>query len=153
VEEFGNLAQLPGDLETAATAAKSGLDRNRQSIFLGEGDNGIGIVDRLGSTGNEGSADLLRDVASSHLVAQRLDGIWRWADPDDPSGKHCLGKGCVFSKETVARVDRIGLAARRNIENLCYVEVGLRGSRAALRIRLIGGGDEQRSGILAGGDS
>ena len=29
VEEFGDLAQLPGDLETATTAAKSGLDRNR----------------------------------------------------------------------------------------------------------------------------
>src|SRR6187402_535930 len=69
VEEFGNLAQLPGDLETATTAAKSGLDRNRQPIFLGESDDGIGIVDRLGSAGNEGSADLLCDVASSHLVA------------------------------------------------------------------------------------
>ncbi len=82
--ELGDLFHVARHLEAAAAAAEGRLDRDRQAVLLGEGDDLVGVVDGVLGAGDERGADLLGDVAGPDLVAEALDRRGRWADPDQP---------------------------------------------------------------------
>ena len=126
LEQLGDLLEGAGHLEPAPAAAERGLDRDRQPVLAGEGDHLVRVGDRVGGAGDQGSADLLRDVAGLHLVAQRGDRGRRRADPDQAGVQHGLREVGVLGQEPVAGVDRVGAGAGGDVEDLGHVEVGLR---------------------------
>ena len=60
-----------------------------------------------------------------------------------PAADHSLGKGGVLGQEAVPRMDGVGAATGRDVEDLGDVQVGLRRCRAAQRVRLVRERDEQ----------
>ena len=63
LEGVGDLLQRAGDLEAAAAATEGGLDRDRQAVLLGEGDDLVGVRRPGPWCRRQGGADLLGDVA------------------------------------------------------------------------------------------
>ena len=82
------------------------------------------------------------------LVAERLDGRGRRADPDQPGVDDGLGEVGVLGEEAVARVHRVGARLLRDRDDLVDVEVGLGRGGAAQRVGLVGEPDEQ--GVTVG---
>ena len=108
VEQLRHLLQRPGDLEAPAATTEGSLDRDGQAVLLGEGDDLLDSVDRVGGTGDERGPGALGDVASAHLVAERLDG-GRWGtDPGQAGVDDGLGEARVLGEEAIAGVDGIG---------------------------------------------
>lgn len=54
VVELGDLFEGAGDLQAASAAAEGGLDRDRQPVLLGEGDDLVGAVHRVGVPATRG---------------------------------------------------------------------------------------------------
>ncbi len=89
-----------GDLEAATTTAERRLDRDGQAVLLGEGDDLVGILDRVFGAGHQRCADLLGDVARRDLVAEALDRLGAGADPGDARGDDRTGEVGVLGEET-----------------------------------------------------
>ena len=110
-------------------------------MLLGEGNDFGGVCDRIGGAGHQGCARGEGDVAGAHLVAERRDRVGRRADPNEARIDDGLCKLGVLRQEAVAGVDRLGLAANGDVDDLGDVQVGVAGDRAAERIRLVGESD------------
>ena len=113
LERVGDLLHRAGDLEAAAAAAEGRLDRDRQAVLLGERDDLVGVLDRVLGAGSQRGAGLLGDVPGLDLVAERVDGRGRRADPDQPGVEHGLGEVGVLGEEAVAGVHRVGAGPLR----------------------------------------
>jgi hypothetical protein len=152
LERLGHLAQLPRHLEPATAAAERGLDRDRQPVLGRERLRFGRVGDRVSGAGDQWSADLLRDVPSPHLVAQRLDRLRRRADPDQPGVGDGPGEVGVLGQEAVTRVHGIGAAPGRDVEQCGDVEVGLGRGSSAQGVRLVGEPGRQPVGVRVGVD-
>ena len=112
-------SSVAGDLEAAAAAAERRLDGDRQAVPARERDDLVGPADRAGGAGRQRGADRAGDVPGAHLVAQRLDGGRRRADPGQPGVDDGLGEVGVLGQEAVARVHRVGAARRPRRRGSC----------------------------------
>src|SRR5699024_9990676 len=107
LEKLCNLRLFISNLHAAATAAESCLNSDRQtelfceSLYLSSICHWV-----LGSWGHRCFC-ALSNVAGSDLVTQICDGLWRWADPNQACVDYSLRKFCIFSQETVSRMDGI----------------------------------------------
>ena len=108
IEQLGDLLDGAGDLEAATAAPEGSLDRNREPVLLGEGDDLIGTVHRVGCSWHLRGTGLLGDVASRHLVAERPDRRGRRPDPGEPGVDHGLGEVGILGEEAVPGMDGIG---------------------------------------------
>ena len=118
VEEFGDLLQGEGHLESATATSKGSLDSNGQAVLASKGDHVVGVLDGIRRAGHKRSSSGLGDVACRDLVAQRVDRSGRWADPRQSSRLNGAGEIGVLRQEAVARVDGISAGATSNIQNL-----------------------------------
>jgi hypothetical protein len=73
VVQLGDLAHLASDLHPATATAVDGLDRDRQPVLLGEGDDLLDAGDRVLGAGDERRAGALGDVPGYRLVAEVAD--------------------------------------------------------------------------------
>jgi hypothetical protein len=122
----------------AAAAAECGLDDDGQAVLLGERQHLGHVLDRPGGAGDQRRADFQRDLARLHLVAQRGDG-GRWRpDPGQAGSDDGAREACVLGQEAVARMHRIGAAARGHRQQLVDVQVGLGRALAVQAIGLVG---------------
>ena len=112
VVQLRDLFQGAGDLQTAAAAAEGGLDRDRQAVLLGEGDDLVGAGDRVGGAGDQRGAGALGDVPGGDLVAEVADGLRRRADPGQTGVEDGLGELGVLREEAVSGVDGVGAGVR-----------------------------------------
>ena len=145
--EMDDLVHRASDLEAATAASEGGLDSDRQAVFLGELDDLLRAVDRVGGAGNERGADLLGDVTGLNLVAESPNGLRRRADPDEPGIDDSLGEVGVLGEEPVPGVDRVDLGPTGNVEDLVHVKVGLSRGHAVEGEGLVGKLDEQTLGV------
>ena len=150
--EVGDLLDGARDLEAAAAAAVGRLDRDRDAVLLGEGDDLVGVVDRLLGAGDQRGAGPLGDVAGLDLVAEGVDGRRGRADPGEPGVDDRLGEAGVLGEEAVAGVDRVGAGLLGDGKDLVDGEVAV-GRRAAVEgERLVGDPDVQRVAVGLGVD-
>ena len=152
LEELVDLRQLAHDLQPAPATAVRGLDRDGQSVLLGERPHLGGVGHRVRGARHQGSADQLSDVPSLHLVPEGVDGRRRRTDPDQSGVDHRSGEGGVLGQEPVPGMDGVRPALGRGGQQLGDVEVGLAGCRAAQRVRLVGQLYEQCVGVGFGVD-
>ena len=150
LEELGDLLHLVRDLHAASAATEGGLDGDRQAVLLGEGDDLVGVLDRVLGAGGHGGLGALGDVAGGHLVAQVADGLRRRPDPDQAGVDDGLREVGVLRQEAVAGVDGVGAGLGGGVEDLVEDEVGLGGRGAAEGECLIRQLDEQGVGVGLG---
>ena len=150
LEEIRDLGQLAGDLEPAPPAAVSRLDRDREPVLGREREDLVGVGHRFWGARDERRAHLLGDVTGLDLVAERLDGRGRRADPDQTGVDHRLGEGGVLGQEPVPGVNRVGPGSLGHGEDLGDVQVAVSGGRSAQRVRLVGQLDEQSVRVRVG---
>ena len=90
-------------------------------------------------------------LASTFVAILSID-VGRRADPGDARRGDLAGELGVLGQEAVARVDRVGAAARGSLEDQVHVEVGL-GRRVARQVYgVVGLGHERHAGIRVGVD-
>ena len=142
--QVGHFVHAPGDLHAAAAAAERGLDDDGQAVLLGKGQHLGRVLDRPGRAGHQRRADFQRDAARLHLVAERGDGGRRRADPGQAGGDHGAREARVLRQEAVARMHRVGAAARGHGEQLVDVQVGVGGALAVQAIGFVGHARVQR---------
>ena len=118
VEQLGDLLDGAGHLQAATAAAERGLDGDRQPVLLREGDDLVGVLDRVLGAGHQRGADLHGDVAGLHLVAEGDDRLGGGADPGQPGVEDRLGEVGVLGEEAVAGVDGVGAGLLRGVEDL-----------------------------------
>ena len=123
--QLGDLFDRPGHLQAATAAAERRLDRDREAVLLGERDDLVGARHRIGVPATCGAPDRLSDVPRLHLVAERPDRLRRRTDPGQPGVDDRLGEVGVLGQEAVAGVHGVRAGARRDLEDLVDVEVGL----------------------------
>ena len=129
---------VTGNLNAAATATECGLHRDGQTVLICESNNLIGRLDRVLSTGHQGSAHLLRDVAGSHLITQLGNGLGGGANPGQTSVNALLRELCVLRKETVAGVYSVSTGAASDFNELVHHQVGLCRGGASESVGCIG---------------
>ena len=111
----GISSSVRATLRPAAAAAERGLDRDRQAVLVAA--NAItssAPADRVGRAGGQRRADLgLAMCRALDLVAERLDGGRRRADPGQPGVDDRLREVGVLGQEAVAGVHRVGAGLAR----------------------------------------
>ena len=107
-------------------------------MLICESNNLIGGLDRVLSTGHQGSAHLLRDVAGSHLITQLGNGLGGGANPGQTSVNALLRELCVLRKETVAGVYSVSTGAASDFNELVHHQVGLCRGGSAESVGFIG---------------
>ena len=152
VVQLGHLVHAPGDLHAAAAAAEGGLDDDGQAVLLGKGHHLGRVLDRAGRAGHQRRADFQRDPARLHLVAERGDGVRRRADPGQAGSDHGACEVGALGQEAVARVHRVGAAARGDGDQLVDVQVGVGRALAVQAIGLVGQAHVQRVDVGVGVD-
>ena len=152
IEQFGDLLEGAGDLHAATAAAEGRLDRDRHAVLAGERHHLVGVLDRIGRAGHQGSLRAGGDMAGGDLVAEIADGLRAGPDPDQPGVDDGLGEVGVLGEEPVARVDGVGAGFRRGVEDLAEVQVGLRGGLPTQGEGLIGQAHVRGVGIRLGID-
>lgn len=60
--------------------------------------------------GNDGNSRCGHGTLGPDLVARELDGLRRWADPDEPGAEHRPGEPAVLGQEAVARMNGVQVA-------------------------------------------
>jgi hypothetical protein len=138
VEQLGDLLHGAGHLQPATATAERGLDGHGEPVLLREGDDLVGVLDRLLGARHQRCAHLHGDVAGLHLVAEGDDRLGGGADPGEPGVENRLGEVGVLGQEAVARVDGVGTGLLRGVEDLLDHEVGVAGGGAAQGERLVG---------------
>jgi hypothetical protein len=107
VEQLGDLLHGAGHLQAAAAAAERRLDRDRQAVLLGEGDDLVGAPTGSGCRAPAARRPLAMCRAGD-LVAEVADRLRGRADPGQPGVDDGLGEVGVLGEEAVAGVDRVG---------------------------------------------
>ena len=125
LEQLGDLLERAGDLHAAAAAAERGLDGHGYAVFLGEGHDLVGVLDRVRGARHQRRFGAGGDVARGDLVTEIADGLRARADPDQPFVEHRLSEIGVLRKESVAGVDRVGSGLLGRVQDLLEDEVGL----------------------------
>lgn len=125
--QLGHFVHAPGDLHAAATAAKSSLDDDGQTMLLGKGQHFISILDGIGRAGHQRRTDLQRNLARLDLVAQLGDGVGARADPDQTRIQHGLCKGFALGQKAIAGMHGIGARTLGNRNQLGDVQIGVGG--------------------------
>ena len=92
VEQLGDLLHGARDLHPAAATAEDRLDGDRETELLREGDDLVAALDRVGGARDHVRVGLGGDEARLDFVAQGLDRLRGWADPDQPGVENCLRK-------------------------------------------------------------
>ena len=152
LELLGDLVAAARDLESASAAAEGSLDRDRQAVLVGEGDDLVGGLDRVQGARRKGCSHALGDVARLHLVAQCVDGCGGGADPGQARVDDGLRERRVLGEEAIARVHRVGARAARCREDLVDDEVGLGAGCSLERVGLVGQAHVARIPIGVGVD-
>src|SRR5699024_8443203 len=138
-----HFVQGVGHLQPTTPAAEGGLDRDGQPVLLGEGDDLLCGLDRVGGTRDPRTTDLLGDVTGPHLVPQGVDGLGGWTDPGQPGVDDRLGEVGVLGQESVAGVDRVGTGLGGDRKELVDVQVGIGRGGTAQGVGLVGDLDVQ----------
>ena len=138
LEQLGDLLEGAGDLQATTATAVGRLDGDRQAELLGERDDLVGAVDRVGGAGHERGLGRQRDVPGLDLVAEAVDGLGAGADPDQAGVDDLLGEPAVLGEEPVARVDRIGAGLVCDLDQLVLQQVGVTRRGPAEGVRLVG---------------
>jgi len=107
----------------AAAAAEDRLDGDWQAVLPGEGDDLVGVLDRILGAGGEGGIGAFRDVLGLGLVAQCVDGLGGGADPDQAGVEDRLGEVGVLGEKAIARVHAVGTAPLGDGEDLLHRQV------------------------------
>ena len=89
------------------------------------------LFDRFHQARNDRRAGRLGELARFGLRPHHPHRVGRRADPDHAGGFDLLGKLGVFGQKTVARVEQLGAAGGRGLEQPVHIEVALRGRRRA----------------------
>ena len=152
VEQLGDLLDGAGHLHAAPAAAERGLDRDGDAVLLGELDDLVGVLDRVGGAGHQRGLGAGGDVTGGDLVAEVADGLRAGPDPDQPGVEHGLGEVGVLAQEAVAGVHGVGAGLGGGVEQLLEDQVGLRGGLPAQRERLVGEPDVGCVGVGLGVD-
>ena len=92
------------------------------------------------------------DVPGLDLVAERVDGVGRRADPGQAGVDDRLREVGVLGEEAVAGVHGVGTGPRGDVEELVDDEVGVGGRGAAERVGLVGDLHVQRVAVRLGVD-
>ena len=150
LEQLGDLLDGAGHLHAAATAAERRLDRDRQAVLVGECDDLVGVLHRVGGAGHQRRLGAGGDVAGGDLVAEVADRLRARPDPDQPGIDHRLREIGVLRKESVAGVDGVGAGLPGRVEQLGEVEVGLGRGLATERESLVGEPYVRRVGVGLG---
>ncbi len=137
LEQLGNLLDGAGDLEATTATTECRLDRDRNAMLFGELHDFVGVCDGIGGTGDERSADLLRDVTGLDLVTEGIDGLRGRADPGESGVDDGLREFGVLGEKSVSRVHGIRAGTLGDAQDLLDVQVGVGWRRAIERIRLI----------------
>ena len=143
VEQLGDLLDGARDLQAATAAAVGRLDGHREAVLLGERDDLVGVVDRVGGAGHQRRVGAGGDVPGLDLVAEGVDRRGGGADPPQPGVHDGLGEGGVLGEEAVAGVDRVGAGLAGHLEQLLLHQVGVAGRGAAEGVGLVGDLDVQ----------
>ena len=125
VKQLSYFVHAPGDLHAAPATAKSRLDDDGQAVLLGKGQNLAGVLHRVGRAHHQRCADLERNLACLHLVAELGNGGRRRANPGQAGVNHGLGKALVLGQKSVAGMDRVGAALLGDLQQLGDVQVGI----------------------------
>lgn len=152
VVQLRDLLQGAGHLQTAPAAAEGGLDRDRQSVLLGERDDLVGPGDRVRGAYHQRGARALGDVPGGDLVAEVADGLRRRADPGQPGVQDGLGELRVLRQEPVTGVDRVRPRVLGGLQHLGHVQVAGGRGVTAQGERLVCGPDMQRVPVRFGVD-
>lgn len=94
------------------------------SLLLGKELLGLCKRHRLGTTGHQRHAALLRQHAGSGFVAQQRQLLWRGADKAHTGCSTSQRKVCVFTQKTVAGVQRIAALLLRYLQQMYSIQIG-----------------------------
>ena len=120
VVQLGDLLEGAGDLEAATAAAEGRLDGDRQAVLLGERDDLVGAVDRVGGAGRPAGRRRVRAMwRALTLSPRRVDAPRGRADPGQPGVDDGLGELGVLGEEAVAGVHGVGAGLRRRRRAAC----------------------------------
>ena len=150
--QLGDLVLAPGHLEAAAAAAERGLDRHREAMLGGERQDLVGPGDRVLRARRQRGPGRAGDVPGPDLVAERLDGLRRRADPGQARVDHRAGEVGVLGQEAVAGMHRVRAGLGRHLDDLPDVQVGLLAGHTAQRIGFVGHPHMQRVQVGLGVD-
>ena len=138
-ELVGELGLLRDQAHALAAAAGDRLHEQREADLLRLARRGsvsswfVAVV-----AGNHRHAGLLHDRLGAILEAHLLDRLGRGADEDEPGLLDRAREVLVLGEEAVARMDRLGAAGLRDLDDPLASQVGVRGARAADAVRLVG---------------
>lgn len=105
LEGILQLFLLPDDTHTTPTTTESSLDDDREAILIGEALGSFESLDGAGSTRDSRDVCLVSEVAGGDFVAQVVDGLWSWSNPDDTSVLDSFGEFVVLTEKAISGVD------------------------------------------------
>ena len=150
IEQFGDFLAGAGDFHAASAATERGFDRDREAVFVDEREDFVGILDRLGSTGDRRCFGAGGDVAGGDLVAEVADRLRGRADPDQSGVHDGLGEVGVLGEKSVAGVDGVGTGLGGGVEDLVDHQIRLRRGLSTQCEGFVGQPDERGIGIGLG---
>ena len=135
-----------------ATSTGRRLDQQRKADRFGLADDRIDLVrpvDRRGleRPGHGHDAHFVRGSPRMQLVAEGVDRRRRRSDEDDAGCFDGPGERRPLGQEAISRVDRLGAARGRGVEDRVDVQVALGGGRRSDPDRPIGQPDVLRRGV------
>ena len=108
LEGVGDLLSSRATLRPRPPPPNAALIAIGRPCSSANGDDLVGVLERVLGAGRQRGADLLGDVPGLDLVAEALDRRRRRADPDQPGVDDGLGEVGVLGEEAVAGVHRVG---------------------------------------------
>lgn len=103
---------IPNNSHTSSTTTHSGLDNNRESVFLNERGSLVIRLDRARSTGDDGNTGLNGKSSGLGLVTEGVDGLGAGTDKGNTSIFNLLGEFGVLREETVTIPDQLHVLKR-----------------------------------------
>ncbi len=119
---------LAHDPDPLAAPARGSLDCHGKADFRHSAQGFGGVRNGIGHAGHTSDSGSSHGPAALDLVPHHGNSLRRWADPGQPRGDHGPGKVRVFGQEPIARVNRLGAADPRSLQDCFGAEVSLRWS-------------------------
>ena len=126
-----DLRRCVRDLEALAAAAAGRFERQGQPVLLRRDARRGDVGDRFGAAGHDRDARRDHRLARADLVAHRVDGVGMRPDPGHAGGDDGAREARVLGKKTVARMQRLGAALPRDLDQPVGVQIALRRRRRA----------------------